>query len=73
MSNDIGGKRMKITIAPREGVKGTGWIDVISTDMVGAYLNGVFATGNGEVYVVGIEPTLHAVGRHPDCPSKGVI
>jgi len=73
MSSDIGGNRMKITIAPRKGVKGSGWIDVISEPMVGAYLKGVFATANEEVCVVGIEPTLHAVGRHPECPSREVI
>ena len=64
MSNDTGG-RVKIMIAPRDG--GDGWVDVISLDMVGAYLKGVFKENSRnpndvQYVVVGVEPTLLPVG-----------
>ena len=66
MSNKTLGGRVKITIAPRNGGDDEGWTDVISLDMVGAYLKGVFKenySGTGPEYVVvGVEPTLLPVG-----------
>jgi len=67
MSSKTTGGRVKITIAPRNGGDGEGWADVISLDMVGAYLKGVFKENarhpDGVQYVVvGIEETLRPVG-----------
>lgn len=71
MSNDKEARRMKITIAPLNGGEEEGWIDVISTPMVAHYLKGVLS--EGDMCVISIKPTLHAVGRHPECPSRKVF
>jgi len=65
MSDKTLGGRVKITIAPRNGGDDEGWSDVISLDMVGAYLKGVFKENSpdGVQYVVvGVEPTLLPIG-----------
>ena len=65
MSSKTLGGRVKITIAPRNGGDDEGWADVISLDMVGAYLKGVFNTQDPEgvqYVVIGIEQTLLPVG-----------
>ena len=67
MSRMTTGGKVKITIAPRDGGDEEGWTDVISLDMVGAYLKGVFKENalhpDGTQYVViGIEETLMPIG-----------